>query len=588
MPLYAYSLVALAAIAAWVAMHHGLVAMRQRNPVQRSFALLAIVVSVQCLARLCFHLSDDLPRLLHIDLLCWCLQLLECWLLTDFVDRSTGSRARTFVYAVGVALALLMAALFAMPHGYFAEAPRGMIMNRLSWGEMMPTIDVPYGLGYWGLVAIALACFLRTLHLAWSAWWRTRQHRHLALLGSLLLILLAVGANVVADTLGIVMVPLVEHGFAALALVMGIVLTDQALAASRLEERLRRNERLTALGQLAGGVAHDFGNILTGVIGSAELLEGSLSDRPRDLELVKAVSVSGRRGLALVQQLTAFASGRQTSPERIELHSVLREVAGLIQTGRGRAINIDFKLHAPLTEVDGDPTQLHSLVLNLLVNARDAMGVAGNGRIVIESGLGQPADGTRLRHHPKGEHLVWFSISDSGPGIPPEVLPRIFDPYFSTKGQDGSGIGLAQVDKALLALGGAVLVDSTPGRGTCFKIWLPLTDDSSFFLPAADTRVLVWIEDATLRLLIGQTLDALGYHAVLSPHGLQPTDIEAVVMEGDRPAPDDLRRFEHMPVVRLGGPDSAASHRLITLPKPFEPRDLATALRTLVIAHGHH
>jgi signal transduction histidine kinase len=564
MPLYAFSLIAVSAIAAWSAVHHGLVAWRQRNAAQRSFALLAVVVAAECIGRLVYHGSEELALLLHLDRLNWTLQLLECWLLLDFVDRFTGTRQRGLVAIAGVVLSAFAVALFALPYGFMATAATSVTVHMLPWGEPFALLDAPYGTAYWLMVAFAAATLVLNLVLAWLAWRRIHQQRHLYLLASLLLITIAVAINVTGDIRGIIIPPLVEHGFAALALVMSLVLTDQALTAARLEERLRRNERLTALGQLAGGVAHDFGNILTGVIGSAELLEGSLASRPKELELIRAVGGSGRRGLALVQQLTAFASGRQAAAERIELHGLLREIATLIQTGRGRCIEVNFRLHAPLTEIDGDPAQLHSLVLNLMVNARDAMG-AGGGRILLQSGIGQPAEGLQLRHRPRGEHLVWFSVGDSGPGIAPEVLPRIFDAFFTTKGDGGTGLGLAQVDKALLALGGALAVESLPGHGATFTIWLPLTEDSSCFL----------------RLLIGQTLDALGYRTLLTLDG---DSVAVIVTDGDR---GDTRSGPRLslptvPVVLLGGDTAIASDRTLVLPKPFEPRDLAMALRKIV------
>jgi len=582
MPFYAYSLIAVAAIAAWSAIHHGLVAWRQRNATQRSFALLAVTVAVECVSRTLYHGSQDLALLRSLDLANSALQMLECWLLLDFVDRVTASGRRGLVAAAGVALGLLTVALYALPHGFLASAPAGVAVHILPWGERFALLDAPYGTAYWIMAGVCFAILLLDIALAWRAWRQKHAKRHLALLASLMLITAAVAFNVAGDIRGDIIPPVVEHGFAGLALVMGAVLTDQALTAARLEERLRRNERLTALGQLAGGVAHDFGNILTGVIGSAELLEGSLANRPKELELIRAVGGSGRRGLALVHQLTAFASGKQAAAERIELHGMLREVANLVQTGRGRSIVVDLRLQAPLTDVDGDPSHLHSLVLNLLINARDAMGLSG-GRITVESGIGRPPEGKPLRHNPTSERLVWFSVADNGPGIPPDVLPRIFEPFFTTKGEGGSGIGLAQVDKALLALGGTIAVDSTPGAGTRFTVWLPLSEDSSCYIPAADTRVLVWIEDATTRMLIGQTLDALGYRTLLAVDCLQEGDVQALITDGDRPASagDPRSRMPRTPLVLLGGTDSATSGRVV-LRKPFEPRELAIALRQLL------
>ncbi|MBN8526763.1 MAG: hypothetical protein J0M02_15635 [Planctomycetes bacterium] len=581
MPLYAFSLVAVSAIAAWSAVHHGLMAWRQRDAVQRSFALLAIVVAAECIGRTIYHAGDSLPLLRGLDKLNSTMQLLECWLLLDFVDRFTGSGMRRLVLALGVVLAGFAALVLALPQGLMAHVPTAVVVHEMPWGEAYALMNAPYGTPYWFMVSVAGSTVILDAALAWRAWRRTGRRRQLALLASLLLIFAAVGINITGDAVGAVIPPLVEHGFAGLALVMGAVLTDQALTAARLEERLRRSERLTALGQLAGGVAHDFGNILTGVIGSAELLEGSLASRPKEQELMRAVATSGRRGLALVQQLTAFASGRQIAAERIELHAMLREVAALVQTGRGRTLTVDLQLRAPLTEVDGDPAQLHSLVLNLLVNARDAMGQSG-GRVTIRSGNGDPPAGAALRHRPIGEHLVWFSVSDTGPGMSAEVQARIFEPFFTTKGDAGTGLGLAQADKALLALGGAVAIDSAPGRGTTFTVWLPLTEDSSCFLPAAGTRVLVWVGDETLRLLIEQTLDTLGYRTLHSLEAAAEGRIHAIIADEERwRLPDGpQQRLPGVPALLLGGKD-AEGGACIPLPRPFEPRALAAALRTL-------
>jgi signal transduction histidine kinase len=583
MPLYAWSLIALAGVAAWVAVQHGVLAVRQRGGLHAAFAALAAAVACQCVVRTIYHGSTHLPDAELLSAISWVLLLVECFLLTDLVHRFAGA-GRGFVRVLAVGLAAVGAAALIAPHGFFDDAPTAVAQAVLPWGERYGFFAVGYAWPYWLLVVVASAAMARCLQLAWLAWRRDGRKRHLALLGSLLAIVLSTAANVVADATGAIHPPFFHHGFALLALVMGAVLSDEALRARRLQERLDAQGRLAELGQLSGGVAHDFGNILTGILGSAELLE-SETDESHRRQLVRSVAVSGRRGLDLVRQLTAFASGRVRPSERIDVHEAVREVVGLVRAGRGRAIAFDFRLRAPLAAIDGDPAQLHSLLLNLLVNARDATAGRPDPRVEIESGLGPPEPEWRLRGAVDSESLLWLAVRDNGSGMDEAVQARLFEPYFTTKGTAGTGIGLIQVERAVAALHGAIAVRSSPGSGSEFRVWLPLSEVGSGYAPPPGTRVLVWIPDASLRLLVCRALDTLGWITEGTADGSSSARPALIVASADAAPAEALAEVvRERPLVCLGEPP-AGIHATV-LPPGADAIALHEALRARLTGSG--
>lgn len=583
MPLYAWSLIALAGVAGWVALQHGVLALRQRGGLHASFAALAAVVACQCVVRTLYHTSTVLPDAELLSAISWVLLLVECLLLTDLVHRFADA-ARGFVRAVAGGLVVVGAAALIAPHGFFTAAPQAVAQAVLPWGESYGFFAVGYGWPYWLLVAMASAAMARCLQLAWATWRREGRKRHLALLGSLLAIVASTAANVVADAVGAVHPPFFHHGFALLALVMGAVLSDEAVRARRLQERLDAQGRLAELGQLSGGVAHDFGNILTGILGSAELLETE-TDEAHRRQLVRSVAVSGRRGLDLVRQLTAFASGRVRPTERIDVHAAVREVVGLVRAGRGRAVQFSFALRAPLAAIDGDPAQLHSLLLNLLVNARDATAGRPDPVVGIESGLGPPEPEWRLRGALDADSLLWLAVRDNGSGMDEAVLARLFEPYFTTKGAAGTGIGLLQVERAVAALRGAIAVRSSPGQGSEFRVWLPLSEFGSGWAPPPGTRVLVWIPDASLRLLVCRALDTLGWVSEGSADGSASARPALVVASADAaPAEALMAAVRDRPLVCLGEPPAGVPATV--LPAGADAIALHEALRARLTGSG--
>jgi hypothetical protein len=172
--------------------------------------------------------------------------------------------------------------------------------------------------------------------------------------------------------------------------------------------------------------------------------------------------------------LLAFASGTEAPPGRIDVHQAIREVVDLVGH---RRMEIHLALEAPHSHVHGEPARLTSLLLNLAVNARDAM--PNGGVLTIATACRGPQPGDLVRHAVRGEECLEIRVADTGVGISEEVKDRIWEPLFTTKGKEGTGLGMVQVDEALVALGGAVAVHSLPGQGTVFTIWLPLFRSST-------------------------------------------------------------------------------------------------------------
>ncbi len=241
----------------------------------------------------------------------------------------------------------------------------------------------------------------------------------------------------------------------------------------RLEARLNQAEKMEMVGRFAGGVAHDYNNMLTVILANADLAMEKLGSDSCGRKHLLEIQRAARHSTDLTQQLLAFARQQPVAPRLVDLNEA---VTGLLEVlGRlvGPDINLVWTPGPDLWWVQMDPTQLDQVLTNLLVNARDAMG--GPGRLEVTTSncaLGE-ADCADLADLVPGEH-VYLSVTDSGCGMAPEVVARIFEPFFTTKAPGkGTGLGLAMVHSAVKQNHGAIRVESEPGRGTCFKIFLP-------------------------------------------------------------------------------------------------------------------
>jgi signal transduction histidine kinase len=269
---------------------------------------------------------------------------------------------------------------------------------------------------------------------------------------------------------------LVAEGGVSLMLVvmvMGTVLIvfavrDREHARKELEETqstLAQAQKMETLGQLAGGIAHDFNNMLAVVRGGASMLRRRLPGTDSEIaRLLDGVDEGVNRAAGLTSRLLAFAHRREITKQVIDVNAVVGAMADILRYATGRGIELQTVLAADCPPVFCDANQLENAVLNLVINARDAM--PGGGRIVIETAR-RSGDGQIAAAH------VGLSVKDTGRGMPPDVVRRAFEPFFTTKGKKGTGLGLAQVQALARQSGGYVAIDSTPGKGTTFTLNLP-------------------------------------------------------------------------------------------------------------------
>ena len=253
----------------------------------------------------------------------------------------------------------------------------------------------------------------------------------------------------------------------------------------RLEAQLAQSQKLQAVGQLAGGIAHDFNNLLTAMTGAADdALARGLPDAEtvEDLEQIRS---SADRGAALVRQLLAFGRQQTLQPRPVSINAAVESVSGLLRRLLGSTIKLDLQLEDPGRTVRVDPTQLDQVLVNLAVNARDAMADGGQltlrtGHIALYRALVRGEETI-----PPGRYVM-IEVQDTGVGIPPDVLPRIFDPFFTTRRErGGSGLGLSTVHGIIRQSDGFLAVDSLVGKGTRIRIYLPRYDGDEVGIPTA-------------------------------------------------------------------------------------------------------
>jgi signal transduction histidine kinase/CheY-like chemotaxis protein len=591
---YLASLIAIAAVGIYAALHHGWIWLRRRDLlVHREYALLAVLVALASAAEAWLQTATGDPALRTADTLVWVLHLSEGLALVRFVQRCSAPASRLVPRVLQAMLATFALLAVVLPNGFMTSAERRVDVLVLPWGEPIRFLLGDPSWLYWVVSASAVACIGWCLGAAWKAWRSGGGGLQLALLASLALIAAAIANSLIADICGHAAVPMINHSWALLALVMGHVLTAAVLRQAELEERLRRAERHEQLGRLAAGVAHDFGNLLTGVVGNAELLADELADRPAARDRAQDIAIAGLAASTLTRRMLALARGRDRAPAAVEIGELLAQVAALAAS-RGQAVRPEIRLQlaTPEARVEGDQAQLLSLFLNLVLNARDALGPKG-GSITLSTALRGPPPEAALRNRPRNGALLEVAVADTGSGIPPEVLGRLFEPYFTTKGASGTGLGLIQVDEAVRAHGGALAVESRPGAGTTFRVWLPLAVDSSVHeaqhAPAGG-RVLVVADESSVLQLTEAALAALGWEVV----GVRSRDalrvgggqrLTAVVIDLppdriDAVLPQLRQLLPGLPMVVVGGKGAAPA--TCFLPRPARTADIAEALAGLL------
>ena len=291
-----------------------------------------------------------------------------------------------------------------------------------------------------------------------------------------------------------------------------------------LEEALRQSQKMEAVGQLTGGIAHDFNNMLTGVIGGLDILKrriasGRLDDVDRFMD---AASTSAQRAAALTARLLAFSRRQSLDAKPVDVNGLTRSLEDLLRRTIGENIALEIAAGEDLPLAIVDANQLESAILNLAINARDAM--PHGGMLTVETCVAELDEGYAALHPDvtAGRYVV-VAVSDTGVGIEREVLERVFEPFFTTKaiGQ-GTGLGLSMIYGFARQSGGQVRIHSEPGEGTSVKIYLPATDalsDTSVAAAApvregAGQTVLIVEDDPSVRILVREVLNELSYRAI--------------------------------------------------------------------------
>jgi len=379
-----------------------------------------------------------------------------------------------------------------------------------------------------------------------------------------------------------------------------------------LEAKVQHAQKLESMGVLAGGIAHDFNNLLTGVIGNAGL---ALMDLPADLPArhsIEEINVAARRAAELANQMLAYSGGGQFVVEPVDLSDLVRELQHLLGSAVSKRVTLEFDLADDLLAVEGDATQLRQVVMNLVINASEAIG-DGDGGVTVRTCL-RDADTSYLADSHVDDGLssgpyVCLEVADTGCGMDEETKARLFDPFFSTK-FTGRGLGLAAVLGIVRGHGGAIRVESKPGKGSTFRVLLPSCDATALELAEPEVvpdgglrghgTVLVVDDEEAIRQVSKSALARSGFTVLTAEDGPQaieavradPGRVQAVLLDLTMPHMDaeevvrELRRLrKDLPIILSSGySEDEAVRRFAAgdlagfIQKPYDP---ATLIQTL-------
>ncbi|HET9511322.1 MAG TPA: response regulator, partial [Sphingomonas sp.] len=384
----------------------------------------------------------------------------------------------------------------------------------------------------------------------------------------------------------------------------------------RLKHQVAQATKMQAVGQLAGGVAHDFNNILTAIIGHCDLMLMRHTPGDSDYDDIQQIKTNSNRAAGLTRQLLAFSRQQTLRPQVLQLPDVISEVSNLLKRLLGETLELVVQHGRNLGPVRADPGQLEQVVVNLAVNARDAMLAShpnGGGVLTIETLSMTAAETRRLAHDvlPVGDYTA-LRITDTGTGIPADVLPKIFEPFFTTKEVGkGTGLGLSTVYGIVKQSGGYIFAENVPKGGACFTIYLPVHSAAGGTVPqkvptkpkagetwGSGTILLVEDEDM-VRAVAERALTRQGYTVRTAENGEAALDVL-----GEGPAPDLLvsdvvmpsmdgptmarrvrARFPDVPILFMSGYAEEQLRKSIDLenvgflPKPFSVQQLGEAVR---------
>jgi PAS domain S-box-containing protein len=382
----------------------------------------------------------------------------------------------------------------------------------------------------------------------------------------------------------------------------------------RIEEQLHQAQKMEAIGNLTGGIAHDFNNLLTIVIGNVELASRSLKENPENAELLEGALSACLRGADLTRQLLAFGRRQTLKPEMVDVNRLIRGMVKLLVRTLGAQVRIEFVEGQGIWPVIIDPAQLDSAIVNLAVNARDAM--PDGGMLTVETANVDVDDNFSVTHpglKPGG--YVVISVTDTGTGMPPDVLSRIFEPFYTTKAiNKGTGLGLSMVYGFVKQSGGHVTVYSEVGAGTTFRLYLPRAmaqvDGPAKSAPSLERRrsrgterILVVEDNDAVRRMVCRQLSDMGYQVAVASHAKEAIEIISqgnqfdavfsdVVMPGEmsgvKLAAEIANRWPKIKVLLTSGfPEAALNQangdlRARILSKPYRADDLERAILELL------
>ncbi|MBU6402188.1 MAG: PAS domain S-box protein, partial [Verrucomicrobia bacterium] len=383
----------------------------------------------------------------------------------------------------------------------------------------------------------------------------------------------------------------------------------------RLEEQLRQSQKLEGIGRLAGGIAHDFNNLLQGIFGFSDLLLLGLGPEDPRVENVRGIVTTAERAAALVKQLLAYSRNQVLQPKVLDLNGVVRDLAKLLGRLIGEDVEVRLRLVDSLRHVRADRAQLEQVILNLAVNARDAMPHGGLLTLTTANVDLDDAGARNLGELAPGRY-VQLAVQDTGSGMSPEVRAHLFEPFFTTKELGkGTGLGLSTAYGIVKQSGGQIEVESVAGRGATFRIYLPEVNAAAEAAPApapatpghGHETILLVEDDNSVRGLLRLVLQTRGYQVMDAPHGIEAlrvsqrcagdaidllvTDVVMPQMGGCELAEQLTRRRPGLKVLYLSGyADDLAFRRSVQegqaplLRKPFDSDTFLHTVRQVLDA----
>jgi CheY-like chemotaxis protein len=366
---------------------------------------------------------------------------------------------------------------------------------------------------------------------------------------------------------------------------------------------------MESIGTLAGGIAHDLNNVLAPIMMATAIMEMRFPD-PESQSLIAVLTECAQRGADMVGQVLTFARGVDGQRMEVQIASLVQDIEKIVKDTFYKHIQVRTLIPHDLWTVEGDPTQLHQVLLNLCVNARDAMPQGGT--LILSAGnLVIDAHYAALNSEARPGPYVFLEIEDSGTGIPAEVIEKIFDPFFTTKELGkGTGLGLSTTLAIAKSHGGFIRVQSEPGKGTTFKVYLPaqvgtstaVKAQSGLEMPPGNGELILVVDDEpSVRQITRQTLEAFGYRVLLAADGVEAlaiyagqgaqialvlTDMMMPVMDGAATIQVLRKLNPELPIIAASGLSANSQGDQATrlgvshfLPKPYTAETLLKALR---------